>query len=130
MSKRYKNFQEFNKKLKKAEGLIPELFEKTAKKAGIMFVNNAKDETDKVGLVDTGNYKRNWTTDIGTQANKYWIVKCYNPVEYASFLEYGHKLRNGKRWRGQFVGTRSLKIARNFAIKELRHELGDLYEGK
>lgn len=129
MSKKHKNFEEFNKKLKKAEGLIPEIFEKIAKKSGIKFVNEAKELTDKERLVDTGNYKRNWTTDVGSVSNRYWVVKCFNPVEYSASLEYGHKLRNGKRWKGRFVGTRAFKFAKNFAVEELRHELGDLFEG-
>ena len=123
-----KNFEQFYKKMQKAEGLVPSIFEKVAKKAGIKFVNEAKDLTDKEKLVITGNYKRNWHTDIGNPGGKFWVVKCMNSADYASHLEYGHKLRNGKEWKGRFVGKQAKEKAEQFAIDELTNELGDLFK--
>ena len=128
VKKLYKNFEQFNKAMHETEGVIPQIFEKVAKKAAIKFVNEAKDITDKEGLVDTGAYKRNWTGDIANPAKKFWTIKGFNPMNYAAHLEYGHKLRNGKRWKGRFVGTLAIKEAEEFAVKELKKELGSLWQ--
>ena len=128
IKKLYKNFEQFNQSMRETEGVIPEIFEKVAKKAAIKFVNEAKDLTDKEKLVDTGSYKRNWTGDVAKPAKKFWVVKGYNPVNYASHLEYGHKLRNGTRWKGRFVGTQAIKKAEEFAVEQLKKELGSLFK--
>ena len=128
VKKLYKNFEQFNNEMHETEGVIPEIFEKVAKKAAIKFVNEAKEITDKEGLVDTGSYKRNWTGDIANPGKKFWTIKGFNPMNYASHLEYGHKMRNGRRWKGRFVGTLAIKEAEEFAVKELKKELGDLWK--
>ena len=58
--------------------------------------------------------------DIANPAKKFWVVKGYNPIEYASHLEYGHKLRNGKRWKGRFVGDLSMNEARYYCMQQLQ----------
>lgn len=92
IKKKYEDFARFNKDMKRAEGYIGQIFEEVAQKAGIIFVNKAKTITREEGLVDTGNYRRNWTTDIAVIDNKYRVIG-YNPIEYASHLEYGYKLK-------------------------------------
>lgn len=128
IKKLYKNFEQFNQSMRETEGVIPEIFEKVAKKAAINFVNVAKDITEKEGLIDLGSYRRNWTGDVAKPAKKFWVVKGYNPINYASHLEYGHKLRNGKRWKGRFVGTQAIKKAEEFAVEQLKKELGSLFK--
>lgn len=128
VKKLYNNFEQFNQAMHQTEGFIPLIFEKVAKKAAIKFVKEAKENTDKEGLVDTGAYKRNWTGDIANPARKYWVIKGFNPINYASYLEYGHRLRNGNRWKGKFVGTLAIKKTEDFAVEELKKELGNLWE--
>ena len=129
VKKLYKNFEQFNQIMHETEGVVPQIFEKVAKKDAIKFVNEAKDITDKEKLVDTGAYKRNWTGDIGNPAKKFWVVKGYNPMNYASFLEYGHKIRGtAKKYKGKFVGTNAIKKAEEFAVEELKKQLGDLWQ--
>ena len=128
IKKLYKNFEQFNQSMRETEGVIPEIFEKVAKKAAINFVNVAKDITEKEGLIDLGSYRRNWTGDVAKPAKKFWVVKGYNPINYASHLEYGHKLRNGKRWKGRFVGTQAIKTAEKYAVEQLTKELGSLFK--
>lgn len=123
-----KNFEQYYAKMRNIEDVVPSIFEKVAKKAGIKFVNEAKEKTDKEKLVDTGAYKRAWSIDIGEIKQRFWVVKGLNSMDYASHLEYGHKLRNGGRWEGRFVGRYALDKAREFAHKELKNELGDLYK--
>ena len=129
MKKLYKNFEQFNKDMHETEGVIPQIFEKVAKKGAIKFVNEAKNITDKEKLVDTGSYKRNWTGDIANPGKKFWTIKGFNPMSYASHLEYGHKIKgSGRRFKGRFVGTQAIKKAEEFAIEELKKELGSLWE--
>lgn len=46
----------------------------------------------KVGIVNTGDYRRNWKSDTtAKRSGKKFIVRVYNALEYASHLEYGFR---------------------------------------
>ena len=109
---------------------MPKIFEKIAKKGAIKFINEAKDRTDKEGLVDTGAYKRNWQAKAIEPLPNVYGVECINNMEYASHLEYGHKLRNGKRWKGRFVGELSMKEAEYYCIQQLEKEIEKAFKNK
>lgn len=115
-------FGEFRRDLEKYTKETPKIFEKTAKYGARKFVNEAKDLTDKEGLVDTGNYERNWFADAETLGNIN-IVNCENNVDYASHLEWGHKLRNGERYKGHFIGQRAMDEAEFKCLEKLQDEL-------
>lgn len=54
---------------------------------------------------DTANSKAATINSIKRQGD-YLILTIINPVEYASFVEYGHMTRDRKRWiEGQFMCT-------------------------
>lgn len=109
-------------KLKELGKDVPQVFDIAAKKSAIQFVKAAKDITDEEGLVDTGNYKRNWYADATVIGNEH-VIYCENSAEYASHLEEGHKLKNGGRYRGRFVGRRALDKAFSFCIDFLDKEI-------
>lgn len=109
---------------------VPKIFEKVAKKGAIKFVNEAKDRTDKEALVDTGAYRRNWQAKAIEPLPDVYGVECTNNMEYASHLEYGHKLRNGKRWKGRFVGELSMKEAEYYCIQQLEKEIEKAFKKK
>lgn len=113
------SFDDFAKKLKELEQDVPKIFERTAKKGAIKFVNEAKERTDKEKLVDTGAYRRNWEAKAIEPLPDTYGVECKNNMEYASFLEYGHRLRDGKRWKGRFVGELSMREAEYYCVQEL-----------
>ena len=116
-------FDSYAKKLEALKADVPKIFEKVAKKGAIKFVNTAQNRTDKEGLVDTGYYKRNWQAQaIEPMPDTYGILVSNN-AEYASFLEYGHKLRNGKRWKGRFIGDLSLGDTEFYCLEQLDKEL-------
>ena len=119
-------FDEYEEKLKKLGKDIPEVFKKVAKRGSKKFVNVAKDRTDKEHLVDTGNYKRNWNAEQIEPLPDTYGVKCENPVEYASFLEYGTK----RGIKGRFVGKLSLEDARFFCLEELETTLEKAFKQK
>lgn len=87
------SFNDYAKKLEKLGENVPKIFKQVAGKGAIHFRNEAVKETDNVGAVDTGAFKRNWeavAVDFGN--NDYGIVG-YNGMEYASFLEDGYKIK-------------------------------------
>lgn len=115
-------FDDYAKKLEELGADVPKIFEKVAKKGAIKFREEAIKKTDLEGLVDTGNYKRNWNGKaIRLDENTVGIVGSNN-VEYASHLEYGHRMRNGKIWKGKFVGDRALQETNYYCIKQLDNE--------
>ncbi len=53
-----------------------------------------------------GTLERGWTIgEIKKEGDKY-VIEIINPVEYASYVEYGHRTANHKEWvKGQFFMT-------------------------
>lgn len=67
-----------------------------------------------------GNLRRGWTNNKGVKQfadnakvhrySNYYVVEIENPVEYASYVEYGHRTRNHNGWvEGKFMLTISEK---------------------
>lgn len=57
-----------------------------------------------------GNLRRAWTTDNQTlvveKVGNMYQITIVNNTEYSSYVEYGHRTRNGKSWvEGQFMLT-------------------------
>lgn len=123
-------FDEYYKKLKDLEQDVPEIFKKVAKKGAIKFVNEAKKRTDKEKLVDTGNYRRNWNAEVIEPLPETYGVQCENNVEYASFLELGHRTRAGNKVQGKFVGKLALEDARFYCLEQLEDALEKAYKQK
>ncbi|MCR5777269.1 MAG: HK97 gp10 family phage protein [Lachnospiraceae bacterium] len=78
-----------------------------------------------------GTLRRRWAIEpIRKEGDKY-IIEIINPVEYAPYVEYGHRTRGGKGWvEGHFMMTISENEIRDMAPsileKKLRRQLGDL----
>lgn len=69
-----------------------------------------------------GTLKRGWTAEKEQDAASYvagltvnqeggvYTIEITNPVEYASYVEYGHRTRNHKGWiKGKFMLTISVQ---------------------
>ena len=123
-------FDEFAKKLKDLEADVPKIFEKVAKKGAIKFVNEARNRTDKEGLVDTGAYKRSWSAQVFEMLPEGVGVECTNDMEYASFLEFGHRTRGNTKVKGRFVGELAMGDARFYCLEELHKEIEKALEQK
>lgn len=124
------SFDDFAKKLKELEQDVPKIFERTAKKGAIKFVNEAIDRTQKEGLVDTHYYEQNWDAEAINPLPDVYAVECTNIAEYASFLEYGHKTRSGGRVKGRFVGELSLVDAKWYCLEQLEKALKKAFKKK
>lgn len=89
-----------------------------------------------------GTLRRGWTNGKGSNAKSYanslnvskvgndFVIEIINPVEYASYVEYGHRTRNHKGWvEGHFMLTISENEIRNSAPKILEKKLKEYLKG-
>ena len=89
-------------------------------------------ETGKKG----GTLRRGWTAGKNQSATAYadnlkvhhfgnaYVIEIINPVEYASYVEFGHRTRGGDGWvEGKFMLTISEQEVENDAPKVLENKL-------
>ena len=107
-------FKDAKKVYLERKSTVSAIFEDVGDTAAKTFVAGAKKETSAQNLVKTGNYRRSWTAEV-EKSGLETSVKCINEAEYASHLEYGHRIvtrtgrDTGKKTRGRFVGLISIK---------------------
>ena len=83
-----------------------------------------------------GTLRRGWTNGKSQAANAYanslnvnhygdtFVVEIINPVEYASYVEFGHRTRNHEGWvEGKFMLTISEQEIESDAPKILENKL-------
>lgn len=78
---------------------------RSVKRIGTQAIRTVKSNTP----VDTGHLRRSWRVkDAGFQGSG-WVIEIKNGIEYASYVENGHRTRGGKSWvAGQFFMKNSL----------------------
>lgn len=78
---------------------------RSVKRIGTQAIRTVKSNTP----VDTGHLRRSWRVkDAGFQGSG-WVIEIKNGIEYASYVENGHRTRGGKNWvAGQFFMKNSL----------------------
>lgn len=96
--------------------------------------------TNRVG----GTLRRGWTANKSQAASAYvnnlkvnhfgdqFVIEIVNPVEYASYVEYGHRTRNHKGWvEGKFmltISSQELQQATPGILeKKLQKKLGEVF---
>ena len=90
----------------------------------------------------TGTLRRGWTAGQNSNATAYanslnvskvgtdYVIEIINPVEYASYVEFGHRTRNHMGWvEGKFMLTISEDEIRNSAPKILEKKLNNYLKG-
>lgn len=106
-------------------------WEKAGNDAAVFFVAEAKKETTLQDLIITGNYRGSWTSDV-IKKGKDTVVKCINNAEYASHLEFGHRIvtrsgrDTGRKTQGRFVGRIAMNRTRRFisgTVKKLLRKI-------
>lgn len=93
---------------------------------------NFQPNTGKKG----GTLRRGWTGEKRADATNYanslpvehtgtvYKINIVNPVEYAAYVEYGHRTANHKGWvKGQFMMTISENELRSIAPKVLEQKI-------
>jgi hypothetical protein len=89
-----------------------------------------------------GTLRRGWTAGQDSNATTYakslnvtktgndYVIEIINPVEYASYVEFGHRTRNHKGWvEGHFMLTISEEEIRNSAPRILEKKLKNYLKG-
>ena len=89
-----------------------------------------------------GTLRRGWTAGEQSNATAYaksltvnkvgndYVIEIINPVEYASYVEFGHRTRNHKGWvEGHFMLTISEDEIRKSAPRILEKKLKDYLKG-
>ena len=88
--------------------------QKLVEKHGGILLRNTKMKTP----VDTGQLRRSWELEKGDL-----YVKLYNNVEYAQFVEFGHRTRGGKSY---VEGVYMLKTSFEKTEKDFTNDLEKL----
>lgn len=89
---------------------IRPIIEKSLENVGEQALRQLKANTP----VDTGRLRRGWTSEGSSYGAGGWQVKLANNVEYAYFVENGHRTRGGKGWvPGQFFMKRSTETIKS-----------------
>lgn len=83
-----------------------------------------------------GTLRRGWTGEKRSSAQNYadsltvhhfgdtYVIEIVNPVEYASYVEYGHRTANHSGWvKGQFMMTISEQELEKIAPKVLENKI-------
>lgn len=101
-------------------------------------VGQYEEGSGKVG----GTLRRGWTAGKSSNATTYantlkvqkngtdYVIEIINPVEYSSYIEWGHRTRNHKGWvEGKFMLTISEDEIRRSAPQILEKKLKKYLEG-
>lgn len=101
MSFDFKEFKEFAKNLEKLSKTIDKEIEDFFYEMALRCLARTRKRTP----VDTGDLRKQWAlSDIQKNGNELAIT-LYNPLEYASYKEYGHRMT--KHWvPGEWKGNR------------------------
>lgn len=89
-------------------------------------VGDYGEESGKKG----GTLRRGWTVGQIRHQDGQYTVEIINPVEYASYVEYGHRKVNHKGWvPGKFMMTMSEKDLQDMAPKVLENKIKQFLGG-
>ncbi len=137
----YRQVKQFRDNLEQLDREKDEFLQSCAKELAARLLALVIRRTPK----DTGTLKRGWTTQRagsgaeGLKSNSgrqfaetmkvhhfgdTYVVEIINPVEYASYVEYGHRTRNHTGWvKGRFMMTISEKEIQAAAPQILEKKL-------
>lgn len=102
----FSELKKFAKHLEKQEIKAKAMIERCINDLGAEVLARAKLRTP----VDTGNLKRAWTVSSITRTGNCYKVIVSNNLEYAAYVEYGHRTVNHRKWvPGKFMLTISTK---------------------
>ncbi|MGV8153425.1 MAG: HK97 gp10 family phage protein [Alkaliphilus sp.] len=83
-----------------------------------------------------GTLRRGWTIDPKiTRKGANYEIEIFNPVNYASYVEYGHRTRNHAGWvTGQFFMTIAAaeveSLTPRILEKRIMQHLGEVFDGE
>lgn len=129
MSADYKEIERLMKSVSEVTNDVDSIMVSCTKEIGARTLRGAIKRTP-VGKLHGGTLRRGWgstnSLDVNKNGNEY-SVEIINPVEYASYVEHGHRTKSGGWVKGRFMLTltenemrRAMKpIIENRVAKEL-----------
>ncbi len=106
MAADYRQLKDFHRKVMRLNGAQrDEFFTSTLNELGARLLRKTKIKTP-VGK--TRMLRRGWKVDPAGKTASGYQITISNPIEYASYVEYGHRTRNRRGWvNGKFMLTKS-----------------------
>jgi hypothetical protein len=123
------DFKEFEKYLKKFDEIPKDLelfLEDFLLDIGQRVIERVKPRTP----VDTGTLKNSWKISNISVGKTELSVEIFNPMEYASYVEYGAPNRNGTWRNGKFMLTVSIDEIRQQLPKRFEKEFNQYLKNK
>lgn len=130
-------FLKFQQKMNLMEKEISDICESCAKELAARLLAKVVKKTPS----DTGTLRRGWTGGVNGNAMSYanslevrkqggtYTIEIINPVEYASYVETGHRTRDHKDWvEGRFMLRISEDEIRMSAPRILEMKLKNIFE--
>lgn len=131
----FRELEELKNKIEKLGDKKAEFMEACAKELAARLLAKVSKNTP-TGIYPSGSgkvggtLKRGWTIGEIQHVGDVYKIEIINPVEYASYVEYGHRSRNHKDWiEGKFMMTiaeQEIKVATPRILEnKLKKMLGD-----
>ena len=147
---RFDGINRLYEQLEDADSVVEEFINACAKELAARLLSKVIKRTP-VGQYPSGSGKvggtlrRGWTAGKGQGAASYaqslqvnhyggyYVIEITNPVEYASYVEFGHRTANHKGWvEGKFMLTISEQevqaAAPGILERRLQQKLGELFK--
>ncbi len=128
----YRQLKRLQEKMQKLEAAgLATFCEDAAKEIAARLLAKAIKRTP-VGVYEDGNtggtLRRGWTIDANVvRRGNVYEIEVINPVEYAQYVEFGHRTRNHQGWvKGRFMMTISADEVQQQAPKLLEKKLNKL----
>lgn len=103
----FSSFKQWSEQIDKA--VREDAAQKLSEQVLMELANRVLRRTKQKTPVDTGHLRRNWMLGSVTRHGDYMEIEIYNNVEYAEFIEYGHRKRKGGFLQGRYMLTLSMK---------------------
>ena len=102
MGVRKDDLTQYIQQLETVKADIPAIMSKIAAGEGAYAVKQARLICRNDNVIGAGAYRRNWQSDkAAKRSGRRYIVRFYNPLDYASHLEYGFRSHFVPgRWEG------------------------------
>lgn len=89
-------------KFQNLQNIIDDFCIQVTKEIAQIVIDNAIKRTP----VDTSKLVKAWNTENLKKEGTIYKIEIVNPIEYAEFVEFGHRKKNGKGWvKGSFMLT-------------------------
>ncbi|MEK3722308.1 HK97 gp10 family phage protein [Paenibacillus sp. FSL H8-0034] len=115
----FEAWKQLNNNLKQLQQRTPEFFKECVKELAARLLAKTIAHTP----VDTGKLRQGWTVGEIVDNGSSYEVEIINPIEYAMYVEYGHRTRNHNGWvNGRLMLT--------ISVEELEREMPAFLERK